>query len=158
MASGSVYILRLHYLKSLEVTRITFSTSDWSRILANKPSLRKIVIENHCIFEDKEWKSDKGYETDEPEDEAVAMDMDLVSTTSVMSVSNITTNAIPNSTLTTNKINPSHGRGVMTGKRKHRVEDPKDIGGLFTKHLVLFNNKLRQPFQKQILGTFPKLD
>ncbi|KAG9061749.1 hypothetical protein KI688_006900 [Linnemannia hyalina] len=105
------------------------------------PSLRKIAIGNHFIFEDKEWKNNKAYETDEPEDEAVAMNMDLVSTTNATSVSNTTTGVGINAvacTRTTNTI----ANSTLT------PTEPAPVMAM----------ELRQPFQKQILETFPKLD
>ncbi|KAF9126938.1 hypothetical protein BG015_004628 [Linnemannia schmuckeri] len=148
------FVERLHYLKSLEVMwihcliRIVFSPTSPTFAGFSNNTATKINIS----ISGAGANTASGNNTS---NNNIPTNGNNVNAVGINVVAN---NAIANKTLTTSCISPSYGGEIMTGKRKRGVEDPRVIEGLPTKHLVLCNNRLRQPFQKQILETCSKLE
>ncbi|KAF9085410.1 hypothetical protein BGX23_009684 [Mortierella sp. AD031] len=178
------FVERLEHLRVLELTRFTFTPTDWHRIMKKKTGLRKLAILQQCVFEgfkDAEGgaaEEDQGTETSQDngtagtQEQSMAMDIDQAPVTdgpqarsSTNNTSNSNSNnhnatAITNTTATTNAIATNNNR-----KRKRRVElmdtvvkGAKAIKDLPITHLVLADNRLLFPFQRFILKSCRHLE
>ncbi|KAK3837576.1 MAG: hypothetical protein JOS17DRAFT_786698 [Linnemannia elongata] len=152
------FVERQVYLQSLELSRFQFTASDWKRIISNKPHLRKLTISQQCEFLDYKSEQDNNVfganvmNLSNFTDMEVDTDLEAAGTTSVNSIKK-------------RKIDDDRAGDVGRNKRLRRSElvsvklpDAKNFGVLPISHLVLRDNRMLLPFQKEILEACPYLE
>ncbi|KAF9136788.1 hypothetical protein BGX30_010870, partial [Mortierella sp. GBA39] len=160
-----LFVERQVVLQSLELTRVKITKSDWTRIVYNKPHLKKLIISQQCEF--------VGFEDDNDEDKNEVSTVHLKGKQSVGSMAmeadavanrnNI--NASTSSGRGSNK-RKSDDEGVDGGSSKRRRSQGSDLNWqsarkpeiLPVTHLVLSGNRLHLPFQKAIFKASPHVE
>ncbi|KAF9142734.1 hypothetical protein BG015_000694 [Linnemannia schmuckeri] len=175
-----IFVEKQVHLKSLELTRVKFTASDWKRIISNKPYLRKLQCE---VIDHKSGKD---------QDDNVDAEVSTLGKNNTTTGNNTLTSNSNNSTTTAG--NTAASDGVATSGRirkrknddngedvinKHKKNgdgrnDPKKnrraklantklptakvIGILSVTYLILQDNRLLLPFWKAILEACPHLE
>ncbi|KAF9142733.1 hypothetical protein BG015_000693 [Linnemannia schmuckeri] len=160
-----LFVERQVALQSLELTRVNITKSDWTRIVYNKPHLKKLIISQQCEFEGFEDDNDKDRNKTRTAQtkgkqlaESLTMDVDSVANTNNY-------NATTSSGGASNK-RKSDDEGVGGGRNKRRRSQGGDLnllaarnpGILPVTHLVLSDHRLLLPFQKAIFKACPHVE
>ncbi|KAF9537673.1 hypothetical protein EC957_007827 [Mortierella hygrophila] len=160
-----LFVERQLALQSLELTRVKITKSDWTRIVYNKPHLKKLIISQQCEF--------VGFEDDDDEVKNETSTVNLKGKQSVGSMATeadavantINTNAPTSNGGGSNK-RKSDDEGVDGGSNKRRRSQGSDLSLLSARtpeiipvtHLVLSGNRLHLPFQKAIFKACPHVE
>ncbi|KAG9061800.1 hypothetical protein KI688_006951 [Linnemannia hyalina] len=158
-----LFVERQVALQSLELTRVKITKSDWTRIVYNKPHLKKLIISQQCEF--------VGFEDDDDEDNNETSTVHLKGDQSVGSmamdaVANTDNTNAPTSSGGGSNKRKSVDEGADEGSNKRRRSQDSGLNLLSARrpeilpvtHLVLSSNRLHFPFQKAIFKASPHVE